>query len=251
MRLAIISDLHLGEPVGRFSGIRRAAGRHDTAHLEAAKRLVQAINRYPEPLHTIVLGDLSDRSTAREFQEAIEVLDELDDELDAVIGNHDVTSVWKMGMGYSSKGHNRAMDTIKKLTGRSAFPYACDFKMWRLICLDSSAHNEKGTLFARGRIGNEQISFLATELADTRPTIVALHHYLEDLPWVLGVDDSDEVLRMLARDHVTVINGHRHHAGEYVRTPKRPRILTSGKSVETFRFRILDPVSGGHEWVYA
>lgn len=250
MKLALISDPHLGEPVGRWATTRRLFGRHDTTYRERLQQLVDAINAHPEPLHTIVLGDITDRTMEKELKEAVEVIGDLEDDCDIVIGNHDVTSVWKMAPGmYSQAGHHRTLSAIDWITGRADYPYVRDFERWRLICLDTSAHGERGTLFARGRIGDEQIAFLAAELAVQKPTWVAGHHYIEDVEWALAVEDADQARAVMAREHVTYINGHRHRAGEYPRTADRPRILTSGQSVETMRFRVVDPVAGQWEWL--
>lgn len=248
MRLAIISDLHLGEPPGFWA---RTTGRHDLAHGIRAKRLVDKILQLPGSPQVVVLGDVTDRTTDRELDEMLEVLAEIPRErLDIVPGNHDTTSALRMGMGYSARRHDAFRDTVEQLTGRSVYPYARDFGAWRLLCLDSAAHHESGTLFARGRIGHRQLAWLASELADQRPTIIALHHYPAPVNPTLAIDDADEFLAVCARQHVTVINGHRHLPGVYPRTHDRPRIIASGKSVETMRVRLLDPVSGGWRWIH-
>lgn len=251
MKVAIISDLHLGEPVGRFAGLRRLAGAHDTTHKDRARRLVDKILSLPDKPHVVVLGDLTDRTTDQELQDALEVLAEVpQDRLDVVIGNHDCTSILGMGMGYAARRHDAFRKLVQELTGRSIYPYARDFGEWRLLCLDSAAHHERGTLFARGRIGPRQLAWLAAELADPRPTIIALHHYPAPVNPTLAIDDADQFLAVCSRPHVTIINGHRHRPGVYPRTQTRPRIITSCKSVETMRLRLLDPASGDWQWVY-
>lgn len=251
MKLALPSDLHLGEPVGRWAALRRAAGIHDTSHADRARRIVDALLRYPEPLHVAVLGDSTDRTTERELREMEEVLGAVEKEnLSVVPGNHDCTSVWRMGMGYDPRAHDACRESVERLTGRGRFPFARDFGEWRLLCLDSAAHHESGTLFARGRIGTRQIAWLAAELADQRPTVVALHHYPAPVNATLAISDADDLLAVCNRDHVTLVNGHRHRAGVYPATHSRPRIITACSSVQTMRVRILDPVTGEWEWLH-
>lgn len=240
MRLAIISDPHCGQPRRFFA---RLTGRHDRRHGERLRAIVDGLNDHRETFRLVVLGDLTDRGTIREYKEARDALSKYRGPVVVVPGNHDVTSPARLGMGFSRPAYERFMLYGYSLTGETP-PCAIECEGYRLLLLDSSAHGEKGTLFARGRIGHEQLAWLASELADQRPTVVAMHHYPERVNPTLAVEDAEELMRVCARDHVTIINGHRHREGEYARTKNRPRILTHGQCVETGRVRIFDPTEG-------
>lgn len=241
--IAHISDPHLGEPLGRFAFLRRFAGLHDTTHAEALRDAVKAIKAHPRAgeILTVITGDLTDRTRKEELQEAEEILKDL--EADIVPGNHDATSSKRMGNGFHAGNFRAMLETVGRITGRGKFPYARDFGTWRLLCIDSSAHNERGTLFARGRIGNRQISWLAAQVMDQRPTVVALHHYAAPVSPVLAIEDADDLLAVLNRDHVFIINGHRHRSGIYPANDYRPQIIASGQTVADRKIRIIDPVS--------
>ena len=244
--IAIISDLHLGEPTGRFALPRRLAGRHDTTHFERSMKLVDEVNRLDVDA-VVILGDGTDRTMPKELEELVRVIMAIRHKVIFVPGNHDVTDRWRQGVGYSPKGHRMLRSALERCGLPVKYPHAVDFDAYRVLCLDSSAHGEKGTLFARGRIG-KPLGWLKRELADQRPTVVAMHHYPERVNPTLAVEDAEQLMRVCARDHVTIINGHRHREGQYPRSRKRPRILTHGKCVEDGRIRILDPVSGEFWW---
>src|SRR5690554_5675916 len=151
-----ISDLHIGEPHGRWAFARRATGRYDDRNQKRLRRIVERINgRYDwAECVVVVTGDLTDRSTQREFDVVREELAGLLPRVVSMPGNHDVTSPARLGMGYSAEGHARYRVAHRAITGQLAsFPRVHDYGAWRLITLDSSAHDERGTLFARGRIG--------------------------------------------------------------------------------------------------
>ena len=212
-------------------------------------QIIDDLNAMEETFRLVVLGDLTDRSMEREFKEAQKALMRYRGPVFLVPGNHDVTSPLLMGMGYSSEGHAGFRRLARVVMGRSDYPIAVECEGYRLLLLDSSAHDASGTLFARGRIGNRQLAWLASELADTRPTVVAMHHYPEKVNPTLAVEDAEALMRICARDHVTIINGHRHREGEYSRTQDRPEILTHGQCVESGRVRVLDALSGDWEWL--
>lgn len=245
-RIAIISDPHIGEPSNFF---RRVTGHHDISNGEALLYIIERLNEHPEDFPLLILGDITDRSTEREAAEARRILRKYEGELFLVLGNHDETTPWKMGMGYDRRGHYRMLELAEEFNGERGFPIVRDFPDYRLILIDSNAHNEKGTAFARGKIGNMQLSFLAANLANTKPNIVAMHHYPEDLNTTLAVSDADDLLYICSRFPTTIVNGHRHREGEYAPTQKRPRILTHGKCVDTRRVRILDPKTGLFEFL--
>lgn len=251
-KIAHLSDLHGGQPVGRFAAIRRLVGRHDSHNAEQTRRIVDTINARPDrgEILTLVTGDIVDRSTAMEFDEMAGELARLETETEIVPGNHDKTSTRWQGMGFSRAGAGRYNWAHGQATGKAPdFPYSRDFGDWRLLCLDSSAHNEKGTLFARGRIGDRQLAWLAMQLADTRPTVIALHHHPTMINPTLAVVDATEFLTVANRPHVIVLFGHRHREGHYSSTDYRPELFASGKTVKTLRFRLIDPVARSWEWV--
>lgn len=246
MRLAIISDPHCGQPSGFF---RRMLGRHDKKNGRRLGEIIDGLNVYPETFRLVVLGDLTDRSMVKEWDEAREAIGRYKGPKLVVPGNHDVTSPRRLGMGFSPRGYDRFLMNAYTFQAWSYYPHAVECEGYRLLLLDSSAHGEKGTLFARGRIGHEQLAWLAAELADQRPTVVAMHHYPERVNPTLAVEDADELMKVCARDHVTIINGHRHREGEYPRAKDRPEILTHGQCVESGRVRVLDVVGGEWEWL--
>lgn len=247
-----LSDLHIGEPHGRFTLLRRAAGRYDDRNQKRLRRIVERINgRYDWAECVVaVTGDLTDRSMQREYGEAVAILSGLLPPVVVMPGNHDVTSPARLGMGYSTEGHARYREAHWAITGRLAsFPQVHDYGAWRLITLDSSAHDERGTLFARGRIGHAQLATLAAELADPRPTVVALHHHPARWSPTLAVDDADELLAVCDRPHVMMMCGHRHEPAHFPAIEGRPEIWAACSSVETMRYREIDPISRGWRWV--
>ena len=249
MKLAIISDIHCGEPRGRWSTARRLAARHDTTNAERLADIVDSVNA-SDADRCIVLGDVTDWASSRQWSEAAGELERLTIPFDIVPGNHDVIGAGPlMAAGvFRQPSYDRTMEAVEHLTGVGEYPYQRDFGDCRLLCLDSSAHGERGTLAHRGRIGDRQIAFLASHVPGTHPVVVALHHYLVDMPWTLAVEDAEDVLPILARDHVTVIHGHRHRAGEHKKTADRPRILASDSTVDSMRWRMLDVGSGRWDW---
>lgn len=247
-----ISDLHIGQPHGPWAFARRLAGRYDDRNRKRLRRIVSRINGrhdWAECL-VVVTGDLTDRSTAKEFEV---VADELKGLLPPVVvmpGNHDVTSPTRLGMGYSAEGHVRYRVAHRAITGRLAsFARVYDYGAWRLIALDSSAHDERGTLFARGRIGHAQLATLATELADPRPTVVALHHHPARWSLTLAVDDAEELLAVCDRPHVMMMCGHRHEPAHFPAINGAPELWAACSSVETMRYREIDPITREWRWV--
>lgn len=245
--IAHISDPHLGEPVGRFAFLRRLTGRHDTTHADRLRDAVAALKAHPRwnEIFPVITGDLTDRTTERELQEAEEILAAIGGRLAIVPGNHDATSKVGQGNGFNAENFRAMLLTVERITGRPArFPYALNFFDWRLLCLDSAAHGERGTAFARGRIGQRQLAWLASQLSDQRPTVIALHHYAEELPHVLAISDADEFLAVANRDHVTIINGHRHRPNVYPSNDNRPRIVAAGKLPDQGAVNLICPMTG-------
>lgn len=245
-RLAIISDPHCGEPSGFF---RRTFGRHDKKNGERLARICATLEVMDEEVILLVLGDLTDRSTEEECEEVFRALSIFSGEKYVVLGNHDETSPFRMGIGYSQEGHLRASALAATINGEDGFPLVIDKGPYQIILLDSNAHGEKGTAFARGRIGNRQLAMLGAQLSVNKPTVLAMHHYPEKVNATLAVSDADALLTICKSRDVTIVNGHRHREGEYQRTPNRPRILTHGKCTDTGRVRLYDPVSGESEWL--
>lgn len=257
-----LSDLHIGEPHGRWAFIRRATGRYDERNQNRLRRIVEHINGRPDWRECVVVvtGDLTDRSTQRECDVAYRELARLRPPVVVMPGNHDVTSPARLGMGYSAEGHARYRSMHRRIyeastleptiaTGRPSFPRVHDYGAWRLITLDSSAHDERGTLFARGRIGHNQLAVLATELADPRPTVVALHHHPRRWSLTLAVDDADELLAVCDRPHVTMMCGHRHEPAHFPAIHGAPELWAACSSVETMRYREIDPITRAWRWV--
>lgn len=247
-----LSDLHLGQPHGAWAFPRRVAGRYDSRNEKRALRIVAHINGRHDLRECVVVvtGDLTDRSTQRECGQAFIVTSGLGARVVVMPGNHDVTSPGRLGMGYSAEGHAQYRAIHRTITGRDAlFPQVYDYDTWRLITLDSSAHDERGTLFARGRIGHEQLATLAVELADPRPTFVALHHHPRRWNLTLAVDDADELLAVCDRPHVRILCGHRHEPAHFPAINGSPELFASCSSVETMRYREIDPLTGEWRWV--
>lgn len=247
-----LSDPHIGEPHGRFALLRRASGRYDARNADRLRRIVARINGRGDWRECVVVvtGDLTDRSMQREYDEAVSILRGLLPPVVVMPGNHDVTSPARLGMGYSAEGHARYRVAHRAITGRLAsFAQVYDYGAWRLITLDSSAHDERGTLFARGRIGHAQLATLATELADPRPTVVALHHHPRRWSLTLAVDDADELLAVCDRPHVMMMCGHRHEPAHFPAIHGAPELWAACSSVETMRYREIDPLSREWRWV--
>ena len=249
MRLAIIADPHCGQPYGVGAFIRGVTGRHDKRNGRRLAQIVDRLNELTEVFRLAALGDITHRGMPQEYREAQKALMRYKGPVFLVPGNHDTTDAKRMGLGFSMDGLRGFESLARAVQGESCYPMAIQCEGYRLLLVDSSAHGERGTLFARGRIGNRQLAWLASELADPRPTVVAMHHYPEKVNPTLAVEDAEALMTICARDHVTIINGHRHREGEYPRTQDRPEILTHGQCVESGRVRILDPASGEWEWL--
>lgn len=242
--IAHISDAHVGQPTGSWSTIRRLAGRYDPEYAERLRAICRAIDDRPERILTVHTGDLVDRGKAEEYEAAT-----LSKDSEMVPGNHCLTSTVGQGVLYSRGARRRYNEKhLEVCVSAPEFPQVLEFQGWRLLLLDSSAPGEKGTAFARGRIGTEQIAFVASQLSRPVPTWIALHHHPKPVDPTLEISDAEDLMAVADREHVHFLYGHRHRPGTY-RAEGGARLYASGQSTEEMRYRLIDPRSGEWEWV--
>ena len=193
MLLAHVSDPHLQSgalAAGPARALHTALGR-------AAALDVDAV---------VITGDLVDRATPEAHDVLQEVLDDATRSLHApvllVAGNHDDAAALRERFGGSPH-----------LGGAHSTYYAHDLPGARLLVLDSAVSDQ-----GAGRLGGEQLGWLADELAGHLgvPALLALHHPPAPvgIPFLdgMGLEDAD-ALATLVREHpqvVRVLAGHVH-----------------------------------------
>ena len=207
--------------------------------LEAAKTIIECYD--PSEWVIVVTGDLVDHGKATEYirlTDGFIALNAAGFTVYIVPGNHDY-GPW--GNVYRANAHKNFTYFCEKYADAHAFPAMVDFGPWRLLLLDSTAHGEDGELFARGRIGKEQIAWLESRLSDPRPTWIALHHrpYWSNifLSIVDRKDLTDLVERRTKRGRlVKYLCGHRHI--------EDLGVVAAGKFLDDRRILEIDPVNG-------
>ena len=196
------------------------------------------IMRYaPERWTIIITGDLVDHGNPEEFDlvnEGLSLLRIAGFRVYIVPGNHDYGA---HGIFYSSKAHLLFLDLAEEIQGIREYPFKIDLDGARLLFLDSTAHNEEGEPFARGRIGARQIAWIETHLADEIPQWIVLHHHATWRNPFLAISDAEDLQAVVdRRDNVSYLCGHRH--------AEDLELIAAGKFTECACVIEVDPISG-------
>jgi Icc protein len=179
--IAHLSDLHVGE-----EGFRS----------ESVKKCIEEVNQL-HPDITVMTGDLTHNGLNEEFEKARELIDMFEEEPIVIMGNHDARNV----------GYN----TFEQYFGKRMVRYEDD-KIF-LLGIDSTQPDiDEGHI---GRIFQENIHTILSQVPQDKTRFFALHHHLVPVPNAGRerdiVTDAGDVLKMLISDKVKVILcGHRH-----------------------------------------
>jgi len=183
--IAHVSDTHFGNEV------------QDPA-VRTARVMDHLLAMDPPPDVLVVSGDVADHGLPEEYAEARAWLDRWVGPLAVCPGNHDVRAAFVAGLGIGTR-------TVVE-TGGSRF-----------VMLDSLIDADETGRVDLGRLGEEQLAWLAARLAeDGRPSYVCLHHP----PATIGLELMDPIrlldgdaLAAVVADHpqvVAVLVGHAH-----------------------------------------
>ncbi|GHC30446.1 3',5'-cyclic adenosine monophosphate phosphodiesterase CpdA [Kushneria pakistanensis] len=183
MLLIQLSDSHLkADPAGLYRDV------DVQARLSA---MLASVSRH-QPDLVVFSGDVSDDGSIASYQRVAKQLDALGCPWVWLPGNHDHPA---------TMADVRPLKTVIHLDG------------WQIILLDSWIDGEEG-----GRLGEEQLARLETQLADdASPALIVLHHppVTVDAAWMneIGLEDRETFWARLDRyDHVhAVLCGHIHH----------------------------------------
>jgi 3',5'-cyclic-AMP phosphodiesterase len=207
MKIAIISDIHLG-PTGYYKGIRRKLTELSEDYVRAFVRRVSSDAQYAFAVH---LGDLiQDQDVVLDgenIRRTIALFGECEKPVYHLIGNHDVA-------------HLSLSDVLLRLGYQRPY-YSFVRQGFRFIVLYSEVPDQPSQ---KSYISSEQITWLREELSKADlPTVVFCHHSLaeQDLtgnPWFEGrpeaclIENRKEVRELLVRttNVLCVVNGHLH-----------------------------------------
>lgn len=227
-RFAHLSDPHLTDPsgastrelagkraLGYLSWLRRRRHEHRREFLDGLARDLHARS----PAHTVVTGDLTHISLAREFMEARDWLSSIGsaDRVTVVPGNHDayVDMPWESSLGlWAAYMHTDAA----RLSCAAPFPILRVRGPVAFIGLNSAVPTP--ALFATGEVGESQMRRLEntlTSLDDSGLLRVLLIHH-PPVPgtekWRKRLIDAPALCRLLERTPVDlVLHGHQHRPG--------------------------------------
>jgi Icc protein len=174
MRFAQISDLHI-KPPGEL-----AYGKVDTARL--LSHAIDRLNELGGQIDAVLItGDLVDGGKPEEYRHLRTHLSRLQAPFYLMVGNHDD----RLALREIFADHAYLHD------GGTFVQYTVDVGALRIIALDSLIEGASG-----GTLCDERLAWLDTQLAQSRdrPVVVALHHP----PFSTGIGHMDDIL--LARD---------------------------------------------------
>lgn len=190
-----ISDSHIGfgkEPNQDVVGTLQAA--------------VAKINALPQrPAFVLHTGDLTHLARPEEFDTVSEVLKGVKAKVLYVPGEHD----------FDGDGNNLYRERFGKHTMGTGW-YSFDYQGAHFVGLVNVANAKSGGKSSLGQIGQDQLKWLARDLAglaDSRPVVVFAHVPLWALyeKWGWGTADAERALELLKRfGSVTILNGHIH-----------------------------------------
>ncbi len=263
-KLLFISDPHIWSSERNASASRSRAinapkrGRLGTfSRAEELGSLCSIIAEKYDPEEWVILisgdiveGGLTNRTRQQEHRNAERALRPLmraKFDIQMVPGNHDYGP---FGNSFNQDAYNRYRALHKKVCGYdTTFPHCLDYGKWRMILLDSTAHFERGELFARGRIGEAQLNVLNRELSSsTKPVLIAMHHHpimRSRKRTFLEVVDSEAFMATLsrARGRVTVCCGHKHVKDLAFRRSGKLLGIAADKSTDSFNVILIDPAN--------
>ncbi len=180
-------------------------GFHQAANTDVAGTLQMAVDRINalavQPKFVAHTGDITHLSTAKQFDDAHQILSQLKAPLIALPGEHDVVS-------NDFKGYFSNFKIPQSTDGGWA---SWDAGGIHYIALLNVFNFEK-----LGLIGNEQLDWLRKDVdavTSTTPVVVFTHVPLYALypQWGWTTEDGTKALALLQKfDHVTVLNGHIH-----------------------------------------
>jgi len=173
--IAHISDNHFGNEA-QDPGLRNAAVMD---HLLAMS---------PRSDVLVVTGDVADHGFPEEYAEARAWLDRWDGPLAVCPGNHDVRDAFVAGLGIGTR-------TV------------VDVAAVRFVMLDSLVDADETGRVDPGRLGDDQLAWLDTRLAeDARPSYVCLHHP----PTTIGLGLMDPIRLLDGEALAAVLVRHPH-----------------------------------------
>lgn len=205
LRLATISDLHLGEQ--RF-GLFPAARERPTPEVGHPRRCADAaiVELTAWGTQRLVLkGDLTDHGRRHQWDELIEVLDGVSVPHHVMLGNHETMYLKRRIDPYEAlAGIGHPADAVQ----------AIDLPGVRLVLVDTALHGH-----GHGRVRDPDAALDAAAEAGG-PALVMLHHHLQILPlptfWPPGVSSRHgrPFLRSLRRANpaVWLTTGHSHRS---------------------------------------
>ena len=171
MLIVQISDLHIVARGKKTYGIAPMS--------ENLKRCVEHINQLsPRPGLVLVTGDITAHGLEEEFQQASDLLNNLDIPYYVIPGNHDDRS------RLLSAFDPVTCSSIRGSEGQDFINYVIDDFAVRLIALDSTVPGMPG-----GEICDQRAAWLDRRLSENteKPTLIFMHHP----PVKLGVIETD------------------------------------------------------------
>lgn len=224
MKLAVVSDLHIGQ----------------RGSVEATRALLADIRtRHPGAI-VVATGDITDTPSLSECLSAARCFSD-DDEL--LPGNHDTQKFGLLRWPGLRKQWHAALDVD------DVWPRVRDIGHGRLILMDSTRDlSLRRFALARGYAGRDQINAVRVALETDRPCVVAVHHDLIDQKPTLNMIDAELLLSTLNAGGCRVaLCGHLHRAAEAFYG--RVHLLASDKSTSSMRYRVLEvEKDGGVSW---
>lgn len=265
--LLVLSDIHVGKVHGRLSSIRQFFQRKDGGpNYERCTEIVETIlgnNTYkPKKTDILLLGDITEHGRAEEYDKATEALYPLKEAgftVHMVPGNHDYGT---HGNIYQEEAHTNFLSFASQFSDKNYYPKKVEYDGWKLLLVDSTAHQGRGSTFARGRIGTNQLAWLKAEVMEQKKAVVALHHHPFDRNLFLKMSDADQFKDAVDRARVSVVFGHRHEFQRFKGLTRWDATgvalgkCTSDEVKNVFPGIVFDPinqriVSGPKQWLKA
>ncbi|MEZ5167138.1 MAG: metallophosphoesterase [Acidimicrobiales bacterium] len=203
IRIATISDLHLGErSFGLFRSMREPGEPMPSYPLRCARHAVREAIAWGAQL-LVIKGDITDDGQPGEWDLFDELLEEITIPVLAVPGNHDTF------------GHTGALDAVAELDRRGLYDGPvrhADLPGVRIVAVDSPTPTQ-----SHGRLRVHEAAL--TGAVDTdRPALVFTHHHVEQLPvttfWPPGTprrDGRSSLDRLVeANPNLLFSSGHTH-----------------------------------------
>jgi 3',5'-cyclic-AMP phosphodiesterase len=191
LRIAQISDIHVGEP---------------SFQPEVMRSIIERINRM-EPDVVVVAGDITGAGYQWEFEEAAEWLSQIEAPQVVIPGNHDSRNVgyvhFERFFGERFSRHRREFDPVRAERLRATG--------YTVVAVDSSDPD-----LNEGHIGRERYPWIRQQFEwhdDVK--IFAIHHHLVSIPGTGRerniITDAGDLLAVLTQLDIDVIlSGHKH-----------------------------------------